>query len=149
MMAKIIATSFGAVTALFGLGGFLSPALLGALCSPLHNFIYLVLGAFVVYLAQRRGPSALVWGTGAVGACLLLAGLLGVILGRPGTPALAGMPPDDRLWVILPKVVVIRNFLEPMLELGSRDHMLNLIIGIALITAAMVSVAETPFRLRK
>ena len=138
-MAKIISTTFGAVIALFGLVGFVSPSLGGTLGTPLCNFIHLLAGAALVAAALKAGPSVLFWSIGSGGACYLLAGLAGVICGRPGTPGVAGFPPNERLVVLIPK----------FLELGSADHVLHLFFGIALLTAAAVSVAESPFRLRK
>ncbi|MBI5388561.1 MAG: hypothetical protein HZA90_28190 [Verrucomicrobia bacterium] len=138
-MAKILATTFGAVISLFGLVGFASPTLFGALCTPLHNLLHLLAGAAVVYVAQKQGPSALFWATMGVGGFFLVTGILGVVVGHPGTPTMAGVAPDERLLVVIPRV----------LELSSSDHYLNLFFGIALITAGVVSAAESPFRLRK
>lgn len=138
-MAKIITTTFGAVLILVGLGGFASPTLFGAHCSPVHNLIHLVAGAVLVYAAQRGGPSALLWSALGIGVLFLAAGLAGILLGQPGTSSFVGMVPDLRLWVVVPGV----------LEFGRSDHMLNLFFGVALVIAAVVSVAEMPFRLRK
>lgn len=138
-MAKIIATTFGAVLVLFGLAGFFSPLLCGALCTPVHNFLNLVLGGLVILLAQKAGASMLLWGTGAAGATYLMGGLVGLTAGRPGQPVFAGAPPDDYLLVVIPRV----------LEFNRADHILHLLFGVALITACIASVAETPLRLRK
>jgi len=138
-MAKIIATIFGVMLVLFGLAGFFFPALCGALCSPTHNFLNLALGATVILLAQKAGASMLLWGTGTVGVAYLICGLAGLAAGHPGQPAFAGAPPDDYLLIIIPQ----------MLEFNRADHLLNLFFGIALITSCIVSLAETPLRLRK
>ena len=138
-MAKIIATTFGGLLALFGVAGFFSPTFCGALCSPVHNFLYILAGAAVAYVAQKAGPAAIFWGLGGMGAGLVICGLIGVVAGQPGASGFPGVPPDDRLLVLVPKV----------LELGRNDHLLNLFFGVALLTAAVVSATETPFRLRK
>ncbi len=138
-MAKIIATTCGVVLALFGVAGFFAPTFLGALCSPVHNFIHILAGATVVYLAQRSGAALVFWATVGLGLGYLACGLTGFALGHPSASGLAGVPPDDRLLVVVPKV----------LELGRSNHVLNLFFGVALLTAAVVSATETPFRLRK
>jgi hypothetical protein len=138
-MAKIIATTFGAVLVVFGLVGFASPVFLGTHCSPLGNLLKVLLGSGLAYAAQKGGPSLLFWGCVGAGAFYLLWGLAGFVLGQPGESTLRAMPPDMRLLVVVP------GFLES----GRTDHVLHLFFGLALSIAAAVGVAETPFRLRK
>jgi len=138
-MAKIIATTFGGILALFGVAGFFSPTFCGALCSPVHNFLCILTGAAVVCVAQKGGPSMHFWVIGGMGVGSLACGIIGVLAGRPGTPGFPGVPPDDRLLLLIPKV----------LEWGTSNHLVNLFFGVALLTTAVVSATETPFRLRK
>jgi hypothetical protein len=138
-MAKIIATSFGAALMLFGLWAFASPTLLGTHCSPLSNVLHLLLGAALVWTAQKAGASLLFWACAAGSLLLLLWGLAGLALGRPAASTLQGMPPDLGLLILIPGV----------LESGRIDHVLHLLFGVALGTAAVAGAAETPFRLKK
>ncbi len=138
-MTKILATTFGAALLLFGAAAFVSPALLGAHTSPLAGLIHLVLGAAAVWCAQKGGPSAQFWGTLAVAAFYLLWGVAGWALGRPSESTLQTMPPDLRLLVLVPGY----------LESGRSDHMFHLFVGVGLGISALVSMSETPFRLRK
>lgn len=138
-MAKIMATIIGGLLGLLGLVGFTSPGLLGMICSPLHNMLVLAAGAAVVYFAQRGGPAAMFWGTVGIGAVFLLGGAAGFACGGPGTPGFASEPPNERLWVLIPRI----------LEFGKSDHLVHLIFGIAVATVSVVAAAETPFRLRK
>lgn len=138
-MAKIIATTFGAVLVLFGLAGFAAPSFLGGICSPAHNLLNLVCGGLVVGLAQKTGAAGLFWGTASVALVYLGLGVVGILLGQPGTPGVSQLPPNDLLWVIVPRA----------LEFGKNDHLLHLLFGLGLGTSAVVSVVESPFRLRK
>jgi hypothetical protein len=138
-MAKIIATTFGAVLILFGLGAFASPYVLGTHCSPLGNLLNMLVGAMVLLVAQTRGPAWMFWGCVGAAAFYLLWGMAGYLFGQPSASTLTAMPPDLRLLVVIP------GFLES----GSNDHVLHLFFGIALGIAAAVGVSETPFRLRK
>jgi hypothetical protein len=138
-MAKIIATTFGVVLVLFGLGAFASPTVFGAHCSPLSNLINLLLGGLVLGVAQRAGPAKMLWGCAGAGLFYLLWGLAGIAFGQPGASSLGSMPPDLRLLVVIPGY----------LESARSDHVLHLFFGIAFCISAVVAVAETPFRLRK
>jgi hypothetical protein len=138
-MAKIIATTFGAVLVLFGLGAFASPAFLDTHGSPLGNLINLLVGAMVLYVAQKAGPSLGFWGCLGAGGFYLLWGLAGLAFGQPGESTLKATPPDLRLWVVVP------GFLES----GRSDHLLHLCFGLAFSIAAVAGLAETPLRLRK
>jgi peptidoglycan/LPS O-acetylase OafA/YrhL len=138
-MAKIIATTFGAVLVLFGLSAFASPTLLGAHGSPLNNLLNILLGGLVLAVAQRGGPSIMLWSCAGTGLFYLAWGLVGFALGQPRASSLGSMPPDLCLLVVIP------GFLES----ARSDHVLHLFFGIAFCISAMVAVAETPFRLRK
>ena len=138
-MAKIIATTFGAVLILVGLAGLASPTFFGAHCNGVHNLLNLLAGALVVYAAQKAGPATLFWTCLSVGLVFLVLGLGGMILGRPGASSFVGIPPDMRMFVVWPG----------FLEFGRNDHILNIFFGVSLTIAAVVSIAETPFRLRK
>jgi hypothetical protein len=140
-MAKVIATTFGGVLALLGLIAFASPGALGMHSSLLVNLFNLVIGAGVVLLAQKTGPSATLAGCVLTGALYLAWGLAGFVLGQPAESTLAGrgFPPDSSLLVIVPR----------WLESGWNDHVLHIFAGVAFGIASVVSVAESPLRLRK
>jgi hypothetical protein len=138
-MAKILAISFGAALILFGLAAFASPTVFGAHNSPLANLLKLLAGGGMVYAARKAGASVLFGCCVAAGAAYLLGGLAGFIFGQPAESTLQAMPPDVKLMVVIPG----------FLEAGRSDHLLHVGIGVAFAVAAVVSVAETPFRLRK
>ncbi len=140
-MAKVIATTFGGVLALLGLVAFASPGALGMHSSLLVNLFNLVIGAAVVLLAQRTGPSLTLAGCVLTGALYLAWGLAGFLLGHPGESTLVGhgFPPDSNLLVIIPQ----------WLESGWNDHVLHIFVGVAFGIACVVSIAEAPLRLRK
>jgi hypothetical protein len=140
-MAKIIATTFGGVLILLGLVPFASVGVLGMHTSPLVNLVNLVVGGVIVLFAQKTGPSASLICCVLTAAFYLLWGLAGVVFGQPGQSTLLGkgFPPDKSLLVIIPSWV----------ESGWKDHLLHIFAGLALGIATIVSLAETPLRLRK
>lgn len=118
-MAKTVCKILGVVFVLVGIAGFVKPDLLGTHLSLAHNLIHIASGAIALYLGFSGSSSAARTFCLVFGVVYLLLGVLGFVLGQPGTPAMAGMPADDKLWKVLPAT----------LELGKMDHIVHLLLG--------------------
>jgi hypothetical protein len=128
-MIKTVCIIIGAIFVIAGLAGFLAPGLAGLHLSPVHNLIHLASGAAALYFGLKASLSAARLFGIVFGAVYLLLGLVGFLLGAPGTPSMPGMAPDDRLFRVIPGV----------LELGTVDHAFHLLGGIVFLGAALLT----------
>src|SRR5688572_7026534 len=120
-MANRIATILGIVFLLVGALGFVMPGLLGAHLSPAHNIIHLVSGAISLWLGLKGSPSAAKTFCVVFGTVYLLLGVAGFVAGADAAPTQPGVPGphDARLLKILPG----------MLEFGTMDHIVHVLLG--------------------
>jgi hypothetical protein len=128
-MAKLAATWLGLVLVVVGVVGFTAPGLLGAHLSVAHNLVHLVTGTVSLAFGvkgTRAGARAFDLAFGAVYALL---GVLGFVLGRPGVAVVGHGGGDDRLWAPIPG----------HLELGTVDHVIHLLVGLAYVVAALAT----------
>ena len=65
------------------------------------------------------------------GAVYGLLGIAGFVAGSPGTSSMALMPADDRLLSVIPGV----------LELGTSDHSLHILLGLVFLVAGLMTKA--------
>jgi hypothetical protein len=131
-MIKTVCTIIGAVFVLAGILGFLMPGLAGLHLSAAHNLIHLVSGVAALYFGLAATLSAARMFGIVFGVVYLLLGLAGFLLGSPGTPSMAGMAADSRLFSVIPGV----------LELGTPDHLFHVLGGIVFLGAALMTKAD-------
>lgn len=132
-MAKTIATVIGVAFLLVGIVGFVAPGLGGFHLSPAHNVIHLVSGALSLYFGLRGTLAAARLFCLVFGVVYGLLGVVGFLLGRPGTPSMAGMPPDDHLFTVIPGALV----------LGTSDHVFHIVLGIVYVVVGLMTRART------
>jgi hypothetical protein len=130
-MAKRVATIMGVVFILAGLVGFVSNDLLGFHLSFFHNAaVHIVSGVVSLYFGLRgtlRGARLFCLVFGAVYA---LIGVVGFLLGTSQSPS-AGVPgpADSRLFKALPG----------LLELGTSDHVLHIVLGLIFVVGGLMT----------
>jgi hypothetical protein len=126
----------GTVFIFAGLVGVLLPGFLGMHLSVAHNFIHLISGGIAFACAFTENPKV------AYGYCVLfgviygLIGVAGFLIGQPGYPAVGFLQADQNLFRVIPNI----------LELGTMDHIVHLILGSAALGAAIVFRRERKFR---
>ena len=124
-----ITTILGIGFILAGIAGFIAPGLLGMHLSTSHNLVQLISGALALYLGLA-GPLVAVRIFNLVfGAVYLLLGVIGFIAGDPGTPS-AGVPgpSGEYIWRVI----------AGMLELGTVDHLVHILLGILFIIGGLL-----------
>jgi hypothetical protein len=117
-MAKRIATILGAVFVLVGIAGFFHADLLGAHLNTTHNLIHLISGAASLYFGlsgTASGARQFCWLFGAVYGLL---GVFGFFMGQ-GEGRILTLPGD--------------------LLLGTPDHLIHILLGIAFVASAAMS----------
>ena len=130
IMAKTICKLLGVVFLLVGLIGFIKPDLLGAHLSMAHNLIHIVSGILALYFGFAGSYSGARSFALAFGAVYLLLGIVGFIMGAPGTSTIANMTMEDsRLWKVIPNT----------LELGTADHAIHILLGIVFLAGALLT----------
>ena len=132
-MAKTIATVLGIAFLLVGVLGFVAPAFLGTHLSVTHSIVHLVSGALALYLGLKGTLAQARLFCLIFGAVYALLGIVGFLAGSPGSPS-AGVPgpTDDRLFKVLPG----------MLELGTMDHVVHILLGAIFLVAGLMTKAD-------
>jgi hypothetical protein len=132
-MAKTVATLLGAAFILVGLVGFIAPGAMGFHLSLAHTVIHLVSGAIALYLGLKGTLAQARLFCIVFGAVYALLGIVGFLAGSPGSPS-GGHPgpADDRLLKVIPGV----------LELGTPDHILHILIGAIFLIAGLMTKAR-------
>jgi Domain of unknown function (DUF4383) len=115
-MAKTVCKILGVVFLLVGLIGFVSPNLLGAHFTPVHNVVHLVSGALALYLGFAGTLAAAKTFSLVFGVVYLGLGVLGLALGNPAR---------DRLWEVGP------------LMLGQSDHGIHILLGVIFLAGGL------------
>ncbi len=119
-MAKTVCKLLGVVFILVGIAGFVKPDLLMTHLTLAHNLVHIVSGAIALYFGFAGSASGARTFCLLFGAVYLLLGVVGFVLGQPGTPTMAGMAADPKLWKVLPGT----------LELGKWDHIVHCLLGV-------------------
>jgi len=128
-MAKTICKLLGVVFLIVGVAGFVAPGMLGTHLSLAHNLIHVISGAIALYFGFAGSYSGARSFCLAFGAVYLLLGVVGFVMGTPGSSEMAGMThPDPRLWKLLPGT----------LELGQMDHIVHVLFGVVFLAGGLI-----------
>ena len=117
-MAKTVCKILGVVFLLVGLIGFVSPTLLNAHLSPVHNVIHIVSGAIALYFGFAGALSGAKTFSLVFGVVYLALGILGLALGSP-------VEGDSRMWMLGP------------LHLGTADHGIHVLLGVIFLAGGL------------
>jgi|SRR5207253_3379747 len=128
-MAKTICKILGVVFILVGIAGFIMPGFLGTHLSLAHNLVHIISGIIALYFGFAGSLSGAKMFCIIFGLVYLLLGVVGFIAGSPGTPTMAGMAADSRLWKVLPGT----------LELGTMDHVVHVLLGIVFLIGGFLT----------
>ena len=132
-MAKTICKLLGVVFLLVGIIGFVKPDLMGTHLSMAHNLVHILSGILALYFGFAASLSAARGFALAFGAVYLLLGIVGFIMGAPGSSTIANMTMEDgRLWKVIPGT----------LELGTADHAIHVLLGIVFLAGALMTKAD-------
>jgi hypothetical protein len=132
-MAKTICKLLGVVFLLVGVIGFVKPDLLGTHLSMAHNLVHIISGIVALYFGFAGSLSGARGFALAFGAVYLLLGIVGFIMGAPGTSEIANMTmQDNRLWKVIPGT----------LEFGTADHAIHILLGILFLVGALMTKAD-------
>jgi hypothetical protein len=132
-MAKTICKLLGVVFLLVGLIGFVKPDLMGTHLSMAHNLVHILSGILALYFGFAGSLSGARGFALAFGAVYLLLGIVGFIMGAPGTSTIANMTMEDgRLWKVIPGT----------LELGTADHAIHILLGIVFLAGALMTKSD-------
>ena len=133
-MANTVALIMGVIFILLGLAGFGLNNLLGAHLTAAHNLIHLVSGAASLYFGIKGSRFAAKWFCLGFGAFYLGLAFVGYWLGY------------DHMHTFLPPTATDHGYNQDMfriipgvLELGSMDHLIHLLIGAVYIIAGALT----------
>lgn len=130
-LAKTVATIMGVVFILAGLVGFISNDLLGFHLTFFHNAaVHIVSGLVSLYFGLKGTLAGARLFCLIFGAVYALIGVFGFLLGSTQAPS-AGVPgpSDSRLWKVLPS----------LLELGTSDHILHILLGLIFVIGGLLT----------
>ncbi|HEY0097984.1 MAG TPA: DUF4383 domain-containing protein [Pyrinomonadaceae bacterium] len=137
-MAKTVATIMGVVFLLVGIMGFVAPGVGGFHLSTAHNLVHIISGALALYFGLAGTLSGARLFCIIFGVVYGLLGVVGFLLGAPGTPSMPGMAADSRLFKVLPGT----------LELGTSDHVFHILLGLIFLIAGFLTKAAYDARTR-
>lgn len=132
-MAKTVCKILGVVFVIVGVAGFVAPNLMGTHLTLAHNLVHIVSGAIALYFGFAGSASGARTFCLVFGAVYLLLGVVGFLMGAPGTPTMAGMVADTRLWKVIPGA----------LELGQMDHIVHILLGIVFLAGGALGGRDT------
>lgn len=125
-----VSVVLGFTFVIVGLLGFVMPYFLNAHLSYAHNTIHVLSGALALWFGFQSNNAAKRF-CYVFGPLYALLGVLGFLIGSPGIASIANPVEDRFLWRAIPEV----------LELGSVDHTIHIIAGVAFLLAALVTVS--------
>lgn len=133
-MAKTISTILGIAFILVGIVGFIAPNFLGTHLSLAHNLVHIISGAVALYFGLAGSLSGARLFCIVFGIVYLLLGVVGFLLGGPGTPSgtMASMGADSRLFTVIPG----------QLELGTMDHVVHILLGLVFLIGGFITKAD-------
>ncbi len=114
-MAKTVCKILGVIFLLVGLLGFVSPNLLGAHLTPIHNIVHIVSGAIALYFGFAGTLAAAKTFSLLFGVVYLALGILGMALGTGA----------DRMLMLGP------------LHFGNADHAIHVLLGIIFLAGGL------------
>lgn len=132
-MAKIVAISMGILFILIGLAGFVFNNLLGAHLTLTHNLIHLVSGAASLYIGLKCSNYAVKVFCVSFGVMYLSLGVVGYWFGFAHGASYLPMNAQDGIETNMFRVI------PGVLELGSMDHIIHIVIGAVYLIAAAVT----------
>ncbi|MES2527279.1 MAG: DUF4383 domain-containing protein [Bdellovibrionota bacterium] len=118
----------GAGFVLVGLAGIIMPGLMSMHLSWAHNLIHLVSGALALSFGYADDSRKAYTFAVAFGVVYGLLGVAGFVIGQPGYPGVGHMAADQNLLRVIPNI----------LEFGTMDHSIHLILSAAFLGAAYV-----------
>lgn len=123
-----VSVVMGVAFLVLGLVGFVVDNLFGAHLSYTHNAIHVASGALALWFGfdSLKNAKRLCY---TLGTLYGATGILGYFLGDQGMPSVGTLVEDKFLWKIIPEV----------LELGSNDHALHILIGAIFLNAAFLT----------
>jgi hypothetical protein len=128
-MAKLVCKILGVVFVLVGLAGFAAPGLMGTHLSLAHNAVHIISGAVALYFGFAGSESGARSFCFAFGAVYLLLGIVGFVIGQPGTSTIAGMMMEDsKMWKVIPGT----------LEFGRMDHVVHCLLGVVFLAGGLL-----------
>lgn len=129
-MAKTTSTVLGVAFLLVGVLGLAVPDFMGFHLGPAHSVVHLLTGVVALYLGLRGTMSAARWFCLIFGGVYGLLGIVGLIAGGHGmpSPSVPG-PEDSHLLRVIPG----------MLELGTRDHLLHVLLGVVFLIGGLMT----------
>lgn len=129
-MANKIAAILGVVFLLVGVAGFILPGLLNTHLSMVHNVVHLVSGAVALWIGLKGSASAAKTFCVVFGVVYLLLGIAGFVIGADADPTHGVPGPHDaRMFKVLPG----------MLELGTMDHAIHVLLGVVFLVAGFAT----------
>lgn len=120
-----VAISMGIAFLLIGVVGVVLPGFVGMHLSVAHNLVHIFSGILALwcgYTRPKRAYNFCLW----FGAFYGLLGIAGYLMGVPGFPVAGNMDADQNLFRVIPNV----------LEFGTMDHIVHLLIATFLIMTA-------------
>lgn len=114
-----VCITIGVIFCVTGVMGIIMPGFMGFHLSMAHNLIHLASGALALWCGYAENAKRAYNFCLGFGAVYGLLGIVGFIAGEPGYPSVGHMEADQYLLRIIPNV----------LEFGSNDHVLHLVIG--------------------
>lgn len=133
-MAKTVATIMGVVFILAGLVGFVSNDLLGFHLTAFHNAgVHIVSGAISLYFGLKGTLAGARLFCLIFGVVYALIGVAGFLLGQQGSPT-AGVPGPASPYMFKP--------LPSLLELGTSDHILHIVLGLIFVVGGLLTKAD-------
>ncbi len=114
-----VCIAVGTAFALIGILGMILPSFMGFHLSMAHNLIHLLSAALALWCGYSENLKKAYNFCLGFGAFYSLLGIVGFIVGEPGYPSVGHMEADQYLLRIIPNV----------LEFGSNDHVLHLVLG--------------------
>ena len=129
-IGRIIATVLGAGFLLAGVIGFINHDLLGMHLSTSHNLVHLISGILAIYIGLKGSLMAVRLFNLAFGAVYLLLGVVGFIAGGQAEPTVGVPGPGGPyLWKVI----------AGMLELGTVDHLIHILLGVIFIIGGLTT----------
>ena len=132
-MARLTCKILGLALIAVGVLGFAAPSIMGMHLGAAHSLIHLVSGAIALILGWRGSYGAVRGFAIVFGLVYGLLGAAGFLLGAPADPSMSMPGPwDPRMLRVVPGV----------LELGSRDHLIHVALGVLFLLGALVAREE-------
>lgn len=119
-----------------GVLGFAAPLLLGMHLGFLHSVLYIVAGAFALWHGQNATTERAVRFSWILGAVFAFLGIIGLVIGEPGVPAMGNVVESTQDPFLL-------EVIPGWLEFGRWDHVAHLVLGTALLLSAVFWKGET------